>query len=83
MRFSYDPDADAAFLYLVDEVAFGEAKRSRFVPIKMKGASIMVVLDENDRALGVEFLGARTQLTPALIAGIVESGSDLAEPAAE
>lgn len=67
MRLTYDPEADAAFLYLVDEIRPGEVKRSQWVPLRMKGASMTVSLGEDGRALGVEFLGASKQLAPLLL----------------
>lgn len=73
MKFTYDPDADAAYLYLADEIGFGQVKRSRLVPLRMKGASVIVSLGENGHALGVEFLGASKQLDALLLDAIVEA----------
>jgi uncharacterized protein YuzE len=67
MRFTYDPIADAAFLYLVDEIQPGQVKESRWVPLRMKDASVIVSVDEDGQALGVEFLGASKQLGSLLL----------------
>ena len=58
MKYTYDADADAVFLYLVPSISFGQVTRSAFVPVAIKGASVTVSLDESGRALGIEFLGA-------------------------
>lgn len=67
MRFTYDPTADAAFLYLVDEIRPGQVKESRWVPLRMKGASVIVSIGDDGHALGVEFLGASKQLGELLL----------------
>jgi uncharacterized protein YuzE len=69
VRFTYDEIADAVFIYMVDEIATGEAKRSALVPLEVPGASILVELDEGDRALGVEILGASRMFTAEALAG--------------
>lgn len=67
MRYTYDEQADAAYLYLVEEIRPGEVKRSAWVPLSMKGASIMVSLSEDGDALGIEFLGVSQLFSPAAI----------------
>jgi uncharacterized protein YuzE len=70
MRLTYDREADAAFLYLVDEIRPGEVKKSQWVPLRMKGASVIVSLGEDGCALGVEFLGAsKATSTPSTGSG--------------
>ncbi len=58
MRGTFDPRADAAYIYLVDEIAPGESTRQ--VPLEGEGLKAMVILDfdSNDRLLGVEIIGA-------------------------
>lgn len=72
MRFTYDSEADAVYLYLVDEIHSGQVKSSQLVPLRIKGASATVSFDESDRALGVEFLGASKLLSGDLLRAIVE-----------
>jgi hypothetical protein len=67
VRFTYDEVADAVFIYLAEEIGRGEAKRSSLLPFDLKRASMVVVLGEDDRALGLEILGASRVFTePAL-----------------
>ena len=57
MKFTYDADADAVFLYLVPSISAGQVAQSTAVPLAIKGASVIVSLDESGRALGIEVLG--------------------------
>lgn len=58
MRYTYDDQADAVFLYLVPAIRPAQARRSAPVPLEIPGASMVVLLDEAGQALGIEFLGA-------------------------
>lgn len=58
MRLTYDAEADAAYLYVVDSIGFGEASDTRVTDVHLEGASIIVDLDDRQRLLGVEILGA-------------------------
>lgn len=64
MRFTYDPDADAAFLHIVDPIAPGQASRGEMCDLELREGAVIVVLDADDRLLGVEVLGA-SRLIPA------------------
>ena len=70
MRYTYDEDADAVFLYLVDAIARGQACRGAMVPLEIRGASISVSLDDAGHALGIEFLGVSELFTPKAIEAI-------------
>jgi len=69
MRYTYDEEADAVFLYLVDHIGAGEAARSRMVDLHVHLGAVNVELDRDGRAVGVEFLGASKIFTEDAIAG--------------
>jgi len=58
MRLTHDEEADAAYIYLVDEIARGEVAASRLARIPLEGASLSVDFDAHGRLLGIEVLGA-------------------------
>ncbi len=53
MRFEYDKDVDAAYIYLEDSVAEGQAEKT----IELNG-NIILDFDKNGKLLGVEILSA-------------------------
>jgi uncharacterized protein YuzE len=71
---TYSEQADAVYLYLVDEIRPDESKRQ--APIEAEGLKAMVVLDfdEDDRILGIEIIGARGSLRPETIANLRRIG---------
>jgi len=69
MKYTYDADADAVFLYLVDHIGRGEAVRSALVDLYVDSGAVNVELDGDGHALGVEFLGASKLFTEEAIAG--------------
>lgn len=58
VRITHDAEADAAYVYLVDEINRGEVAYSRFARIKLEHAELTVDFDANGRILGIEVLGA-------------------------
>ena len=58
MRFTHDPQADAAKIYLVDAIQSGEVKKSHVCDIEQANASIILDFDSLDRLVGIEILGA-------------------------
>ena len=64
MRLTYDPEADAAFVYLVDHIAPGEVARSEMCDLEIREGAVILALDADERVLGIEFLGA-SRLVPA------------------
>lgn len=64
MRFTYDPDADAAFVYIVDQIDPGQVARSEMCDIEIQEGAVILVLDADERLLGIELLGA-SRLVPA------------------
>lgn len=67
MRLTHDEEADAAYVYLVDEIARGEVAASRVAAIPLENASLTVDFDANGRVLGIEVLGASRVLRPETI----------------
>ena len=53
MRFEYDKEADAAYIYLEDSIDNGEAKKT----IELND-NILVDFDKNGKLLGIEILSA-------------------------
>jgi len=53
MKFEYDKEADAAYIYLEDAIAKGEAEKT----IELND-NIIVDFDKNGKLLGIEILSA-------------------------
>lgn len=70
---TFDPEADASFLYLVDEIGTGEAKQSRLIPIELQGSAVIVSCDDTGKALGVEFLGASNLFTQQMLEALAKT----------
>ncbi len=64
MRITHDPFADAAYVYLVDRIAPGEAKRQ----VVVLDGNVVIDFDENGKLLGIEVLGAGEMLRAETIA---------------
>ncbi len=64
MRVTYDADADAAYLYAVESIGFGEVARTVVCDIPLDRAAINLDFDSAGRLLGVEILGASRVLRP-------------------
>lgn len=62
MRMTYDPEADAAFFYIVDPIGPGEAVESHIVNVALDGAAVIASFDADKRLLGIEVLGASRAL---------------------
>ncbi|WP_327301909.1 DUF2283 domain-containing protein [Streptomyces goshikiensis] len=63
MRIEYDASANMAYIYLVDEIAPGEAVRQ--VPAEDNTA--ILDYDSDGRLLGIELFSARRRLHPELL----------------
>jgi uncharacterized protein YuzE len=61
---TYDAEAKAAYVYLVDPIAPGEAKRQEVV----LDGQVVLDLDEHGKLLGVEIIYADLLLRPETIA---------------
>lgn len=56
MRVTYDPDADAAFLYLT-KIGAGEGASSAVLDRHLREGAIIAVFDHADHLVGIEILG--------------------------
>ena len=66
-RVEYDPEANAAYIYLTDEIpAGGVARCVPLDPIEV-GGMVNLDLDADGRILGIEVLDARGKLVPGLL----------------
>lgn len=68
MRTTLDAEADAAYIYLVPEIAPGRSVRTVEVP-DIDGGMVVLDSDIEGVLLGVEVVGARRLLDPTLLAG--------------
>ncbi|WP_081820611.1 DUF2283 domain-containing protein [Corynebacterium pseudodiphtheriticum] len=57
MNFDYDPEADAAYLAIVQPGALSERQISGITTEKMEG-EIEIDIDENGKVIGIEFVNA-------------------------
>lgn len=69
MRITYDSDADAAYIYLVDEIGAGGVDRT--VPVEAIATHAMVNLDfdASGKLIGIEVLDASNLLPDDLLRG--------------
>ncbi|WP_347194648.1 DUF2283 domain-containing protein [Nocardioides sp.] len=54
---TYDSEANAAYVYLIDSIAPGQVASTQVADIPLDMASINVDFDADDRVLGIEILG--------------------------
>lgn len=62
VRVTYDPEADAAYFYFVQEIHDGEAVQTVCVDPDEVGGMVNLDLDINGKILGLEVLDARRLL---------------------
>jgi uncharacterized protein YuzE len=67
MKLTYDPEADATYIYVVDRIADGEVKQT--YPCEPDGinGSINLDFDASGRLLGIEILGAKAVLRAEIL----------------
>jgi uncharacterized protein YuzE len=68
MRISYDPEVDAAYITVVDQIGSGEAVKQVIVPREETNAEFILDFDSEGSLLGIEVLAARSGLRPETIA---------------
>ena len=66
MRVTYDPQADAAFIYLT-QVRHGPVTSSTLIDHDTPGGAVIAEFDLDGRLVGIEILGARRLLPPEVI----------------
>ncbi|GAA3078410.1 DUF2283 domain-containing protein [Streptosporangium carneum] len=76
MRIEYDRENDVAYIYLVDEIASGEAKTQVLVEAQEMSGEVILDLDERGCLLGIEVIGASAVLPPETLAESLEEGED-------
>lgn len=67
MRVEFDAEANAAYIYLVDEIGSGGVAKTYCCDPTEVGGMINLDFDDGGRLLGVEVLDARSYLDPRLL----------------
>ena len=67
LRMTYDPEADAAYIYVTDPIGRGEVVSGAHLHHHFDSASVNVDLDDQNRLLGIELLGVSRLLRPGVI----------------
>ena len=67
MKVTYDPSSDAAYIYLVDEIAVGGVARTYPCDPREVSGQINLDFDADGRLLGIEVLDASKKLSEALL----------------
>ena len=68
-RVTFSPRANAAYIYIADEVAHGDA-----VSQVTCGADVVLDYDESGKLLGIEILAATRLLSPKLLGEATQLG---------
>lgn len=74
---TYDPDADASYIYVASDQAKGDAVRQQHVHCDGSDGQIILDYDRDGRLLGIELLGASSLLQASALSPIEqpETGS--------
>lgn len=67
MKVSYDPQVDAAYIYIADEINQGGVARTYPCDPREVGGEINLDFDSNGRLIGIEVLDASRMLPEALL----------------
>lgn len=67
MRMTYDPEADAAYIYVVDKIGPGEAKFTRTMDKKING-TVALDFSEDGKLLGIEIIPGANLLSKKVLA---------------
>lgn len=65
MRLIYDPEVDAAYLYLVPSIGKGEVVRTVSSMLELDRSFVAFDVDSEGKILGIEILGA-SRVLPAV-----------------
>ena len=71
MHFTYDPDADAAYLYLVDGFEYSKQQISGISKDGM-GGELEIDINEDGKVIGIEFVGASLILPEQVVSKAVK-----------
>lgn len=69
----YDPEADAAYIYVVPRGPGRAVARTKFLDVELENSAISVDFDAANTVLGVEILGA-SRVLPANLLSESEGG---------
>ncbi|MEV7011181.1 DUF2283 domain-containing protein [Streptosporangium sp. NPDC051022] len=72
LRIEYDRENDVAYIYLVDEIASGEAKTQVLVEAPEMPGEVILDLDDRGSLLGIEIIGASDVLRPETLAASLD-----------
>lgn len=64
MRVTYDPDVDAAYVQLADEIGVGGVAFTYPCDVAAVGGMVNLDFDSDGRLVGIEVLGAKAKLPP-------------------
>lgn len=74
MRVTYDPDPDAAYVQLGDEIGVGGVAFTYPCHIAAVGGMVSLDFDGDSRLVGLEIPGAKARLSPEVLRPIDPSG---------
>lgn len=60
MKATFDPVADAVFIYINDGIPPGGVSKTEYCNIEVSGGPVFLHFDANEKLLGIEILGARS-----------------------
>jgi uncharacterized protein YuzE len=75
VRFKYDKEADAAYVWLGNSREAGRSARTEVVDLEIENGAINLDFDDGGRLIGIEILGA-SRLLPAALLEEDRSGDD-------
>lgn len=67
LEIQYDPEADAAYIYVVGLGPGRTVARTKFCDVGLQGSAVILGLDATDGIVGIEILGASKVLPPNLL----------------
>jgi uncharacterized protein YuzE len=67
VRITYDRVADAATIYLTGDIGPGGAPKSLMCDLEVDEGAVILLLDDGDRIVGIEVLGASGLLPTELL----------------
>jgi len=69
LRMTYDPDADAAYIYISDPIEPGGSVQNAVMDHDLAGTAVVGDFDREGHLLGVELLGVSRLLRPGVTSG--------------
>jgi uncharacterized protein YuzE len=62
MRITFDPEANAAYIYLKEAIEPGGVSKTELCNVELSGGPIFLQFNSDGRLIGIEILGARELL---------------------